>query len=215
MLDQFQLLVLGNLQRGIFGSKMAHDHRAHLDDHLRNCLAGYNSVNDVLPGHKWIFMQRKDTIAQAISLYVASSSNQWHVLSDDNDVEHQNIPYDFFSILYNLMVIGANNVNWETYFSLMNIQPHRIIFEDLVSDPSSIISSIFKYMDLDQNISDVILESDGGLKSISQQSKLVYKLLKGRFIEDFIKIGQTDDPIRLGPSLEKWDNFYSQKKWQK
>jgi LPS sulfotransferase NodH len=95
---------------------MTHDHRAHLDGHLRNQLDGYNSVDDLLPGHGWIFLRRRDVIARAISWHIAQSTDRWHMPSGDREFQHDGVAYDFFSNLSKLMIFGANNVNWTTFF---------------------------------------------------------------------------------------------------
>jgi LPS sulfotransferase NodH len=214
ILDQFRHLVLNYVSNGIFGSKMTHDHRAHLDGHLRWCLEGYRSIGDVLPDHKWIFIRRKDTVAQAVSWYVAETTNRWHSSVGDEDVRHEEVDYDFFGILSRLMIIGANNANWESYFAILGVAPHVVTYEDLVSDPSAEISLILRFLEISQNVSDVVLERDGRLKPISKHSSAVYRSLKDKFVDDFMKIGQSNDRDRLGPSLDKWNSFFFQSEWR-
>jgi len=208
VLSNISELVSNHAPNGIFSSKMTHDHRAYLDDQLRSRLDG------ILPLHKWIFMRRKDTVAQAVSWYVAETSSQWHLSSASHVIKHQNIEYDFFSILSRLMIIGANNANWDTYFKVAGIFPLDIIYENLVSDPLSEVSAILEYLDIDRPVSDVVLERDGGLKQISKHSSAIYRTLESRFIDDFMKIGQTNDRVRLGPSLDKWNSFFFQSQWR-
>jgi trehalose 2-sulfotransferase len=214
LLDSFRQIVSAHVLNGMFGSKMTHDHRAHLDGHLRDLLDGYNSIDDVLPGHKWIFLRRRDVIAQAISLHIAQSTDRWHMPSGDGEFVHDAVPYDFFSILSKLMIIGANNINWTTYFRLMNIRCLEIVFEDLLADLDAGFSSIFKFMCIERSVSGVVLERDGGLESIGKKSSSFYEALKSRFTDDFMKVGQADSAIRLGPSLEKWNSFFFRSQWR-
>jgi trehalose 2-sulfotransferase len=214
LLDSFRQLVLAHLQNGIFGSKMTHDHRAHLDGQLRNHLDGYKSLDDVLPGHKWIFLRRRDTIAQAISWHVAQTTDRWHMPSGNGEFVHDSVAYDFFSILSKLMIIGANEVNWRAYFGLMAIPYLEIVFEDLAADLDAGFSSILKFMDIERSVSGVVLEREGGLESIAKKSKSTYESLTSRFTDDFMKLGEMDDAVRLGPSLEKWNDFFFKSQWR-
>lgn len=214
VLDRFHHAVLAHVRNGIFSSKMTHDHRAHLDGHLKSQVNGYRSIDDLLPGHKWIFMRRTDAVAQALSWYVAEMSNSWHAVVAEESVEYGDIEYDFFSILSKVMIIGANNANWETQFGLLGIQPHVVVYENLVANPSREISQILKHLDVEMDVSNIDLERDGRLKQMSKVSNDIYRSLHDRFIDDFMKIGQTDDRDRLGAPLDKWNSFFFQSRWR-
>lgn len=213
-IDQLCKLISSHMNAGIFGSKMTHDHRAHLDGILSHHIMDYHSLDDVLPDHKWVFMQRNNVIDQAISLHVAESSKQWHVSSNDQYFEHKSVPYNFFSILSKVMILSTANVNWDAYFSNFNIQPHRISYEQLILDPDTVLQRAFDFLGYNGIVSAVKLESEGGLVHIAERLKPIYDSLKDRFLEDFIKIGQADDHKRLGPCLDQWNQFFSESQWR-
>ena len=96
----------------------------------------------------------------------------------------------------------------------MKIQPHRIVYEDFILDVESCISHIFAFLEIDRRASSVLLERDGGLARIYMKAKPTYDSLKDRFMDDFIRIGHTDDSVRLGPSLEKWNRFFFESGWR-
>jgi len=193
---------------------MMHNHRAHLDGHLCKYIDNYGSLGDVFPKHKWLFMRRRDVINQAISWHVAASSQRWHVSSDDDDFKYQDIPYDYFSILSKVMILCANSVNWETYFALMKIAPHTIVYEDFIVDVEATVSGIIEFLEVDTSVSGGVFQRDGGLSRLYTKAKATYDSLKARFMDDFMRIGHPDDNVRLGPSFEKWNKFFFESQWR-
>jgi LPS sulfotransferase NodH len=212
--DWFRQLVVQRQQGNTFGSKMSHDHRAHLDAHLREGLPGYVSLSDALPDHKWIFMRRRDTIAQAMSWHIAECTNRWHVASSERDVAGASVPYDFFSILSKVMIVCANNVNWEAYFARIGIEPCRIDYEDLVANPTAEIGRIFRFLGVEAKISEVVLERDGRLKPLGGIAASAYASTRDRFMDDFLRLGESGDRDRLGVSLDSWNAFFSTSGWR-
>lgn len=212
--DWFRELVVGRQHSGVFGSKMSHDHRARIDEHLREQVTGYSTLSDALPNHRWIFMRRGDTIAQAVSWYVASCTDRWHVPSDERDAVSARVPYDFFSILSKVMILGANNVNWEAYFSRLGIEPCRIEYEELVDNPKAVVQRIFEFLGLERKTDEIELERDGGLKAIAHIAGSPHREIQDRFTDDFMRLGESSDRGRLGPSLERWSTFFSKSGWR-
>jgi LPS sulfotransferase NodH len=212
--NEFFRLVTERVSGGVFGSKMTHDHRAHLDGHLAGTLAGYSSLADVLPNHQWIWLWRRDTVAQAVSWYVAEATNRWHLSTHEDCLPLGRIDYDFFSILAKVMIIGANQANWQAYFDVLGIKPLMLVYEDLVANPSACIAEIFRLLGKEREFPTVRLDVDGGLLPLSERSDMAYRDLKTRFTDDFMKIGQAGDELRLGPSLEKWNSFFFKKGWR-
>lgn len=211
--DRFEALVVETAQGGFFGSKMTHDHRAHLDARLAESLEGYGSIDDALPGHKWLQLSRRDTIAQAISWHVAEQRQQWHVAAGAGGKHADNVPYEFLSILSKLVIIGAGEANWDAYFQWRGIRPFRICYESLVAEPRSQIGDILRFLGVTRELDDVDLERDGGLSRIADGSASTYEALRARFLDDFLRIGQPDDLERLGPPYAKWCDFFFSKQW--
>jgi LPS sulfotransferase NodH len=212
--SEFVELVTARARGAIFGSKMTHDHRAHLDGRLAESIEGYASVDDVLPDHHWIWLERRDTVAQAVSWYVAEATDRWHLSAGETTSLPVSIEYDFFSILTKVMIIGANHANWQAFFARQGIEPLTLVYEELVADPLASLRAICGHIGVNCEMLTVCLEADGGLVSIADRSPSVYRELKERFTDDFMKIGNSDDRVRLGPSLEKWNDFFFGRGWR-
>jgi trehalose 2-sulfotransferase len=214
VLSSFQSIVREHCANKIFGSKMAHDHRARLDELLTQQIANYEGVDSILPDHKWIFVKRKDLIRQAISLCIAQATGVWHMKQDQPNTAEPGVEYDFFAILSGLTMLLANNFNWGLYFERRDLSPLTIFYEDFLADKTSALKSIATHLGLESNIlTNVPPNSEGGLAKISDRQKDLYERMRQRFTDDFIKIGQTDDRDRLGPDVDRWNAFFMQRLW--
>ncbi len=107
---------------GVFGSKMAHDHRARVDRILSQSLKNYHTIGDLLPDHRWIWLIRRDKIAQAVSLTRAEQSGVW--LARSGAAPRPPEPaFDYHHILSRLMIVCVCDIAWQTYFETNDIKP--------------------------------------------------------------------------------------------
>ena len=111
------------------------------------------------------------------------------------------------------MIVCANNVNWETYFARMGVNPCRIDYEDLVADPTAEMRRIFAFLEVEAKFADVVLERDGRLKSLRRMANSAYAAIRDRFMDDFLRLGESGDRTRLGASLDSWNAFFTTCGW--
>lgn len=130
-----------NTVDGVFGSKVAHDHRAWLQSVIGGITDRKGQLGDALPNHRWIRLVRQDKIAQAVSLYTAQVSQQWLIWQDDrkSDVE---VPYDFSEIMARYHTVMTAELAWDVYFSEYDINPLVVTYEELVERPQQTIAAI-------------------------------------------------------------------------
>jgi trehalose 2-sulfotransferase len=211
----FQSIIREHNANGIFSSKIAHDHRAHLDEALAEEILDYEGLDSILPDHRWIFMQRKDVVSQAISLYIAQETGVWHLKGDEINSAAGAIEYDFYSILSKLQTLLANNVNWELFFQKNALRPLIITYEDFLADRKTHLKIIAGHIGIEaESLIDVPPGSDGDLAKISERHKDLYECMRERFVDDFLRVGQRDDRDRLGDSFDSWNSFFSQRLWR-
>ena len=82
---------------GIFGSKMAHNHRARVDGVLRRTIDGYRTLDVLLPKHRWVWLIRRDKIAQAVSLCRAETSGLWATAGPSTSPDPDR--FDYYHVL--------------------------------------------------------------------------------------------------------------------
>ncbi|NSW53366.1 MAG: hypothetical protein HPY85_12750 [Anaerolineae bacterium] len=94
---------------------------------------------------RYIYIQRRDDLRQAISLARASQTDRWMW-----DQAEQNTPlYHRESINQCLREIKIQEKGWVTYFYEMNIQPFRVIYEEFVQDTASVITAALAYLGIE------------------------------------------------------------------
>lgn len=205
----FTRLVNEKQVNGVFGSKMAHDHRAAVDEGLRQMVPGYRTLDDVLPGHRWIWLQRRDKILQAISLCRAELSNRWS-LEESTAGSGSHPEYDFIHILSRVMMIFAAELAWETYFAEFGIVPRVVIYEDFFQNRERELSQLIEFLGG--------LPPGRGFVDIDrtfqiQRDKQSYAL-RQRFTRDLGRLGETSVATELGQPLERWHRFFFERGWR-
>jgi LPS sulfotransferase NodH len=97
-----------------------------------------NEFDAWFPNASWVYLQRRDRVAQAYSLWKGMNHNVWHV----NDGERYRCPVDgeipLDEIRELVSLIEAENNGWQTFFTEAGIEPVRIYYEDFAADPKSV-----------------------------------------------------------------------------
>ncbi|MFE2211121.1 Stf0 family sulfotransferase [Streptomyces canus] len=100
-----------------------------------------------LPGlTHFIFTQRRDAFAQAVSWAIAYQTDRWK--STDPDLGRKP-SYDFSLIDALYQNTLADNFGWETWFKLNGVEPLRLTYEDIVEDPRKEILRSLKFLGLE------------------------------------------------------------------
>jgi LPS sulfotransferase NodH len=212
-LSQILSVIVDNTLHGIFGSKVTHDQRARVEQVLRTYIDDFSGLASVLPNHTWVYLTRKEIIDQAVSLFIAEASGNWHIGVHDSIPSESNAPtYDFLAILSKVMMLAANRVNWDCYFSAGNRIPVSIDYRDLVRDPAGALAPVINRISGDRMRFDESMVNPE-LQRISDLMPETYSQLHDRFIFDFLRIGQDDDSGRIGPPYHRWMSFFNRKQW--
>lgn len=207
-LDAFVRLVNEHQAEGVFGSKMSHNHRAALDECLRSAIPGYRRLDEVLPGHRWVWLVRKNKVLQAISLCRAEQSGQWAMTGPD-DAKPVDFDYDFFHVLSRIMMIQGGELAWDLYFQQNGIEPFLIVYEDFFQNLDCQLPRLIDYL--------------GGLppgRSLDMSEGFVIqrdamnRALERRFISDFTRVGETSFANEIGEPFDTWVRFFFQKGWR-
>lgn len=213
IIEQVLSIIARHSAGGIFVSKMTHDHRAHLDQALGGAIHDYDGLDSILPNHRWVLLKRHSLVEQAISQYIAEQSNVWHLArSDDAPMTTQTVRYDYVAILANLMILAANNVNWECYFGSRRTCYLTLQYEDFRHDPAATLNTVIRYIVPDR--APATNTALSRFERISGSSRGLYQELYQRFMDDFLRIGQKDDLERIGPAYSRWVEFFFQKQWK-
>ncbi len=122
-LEYYEYLKHFHKANGIFGAEVAFQH---FDKLIQE---GYEYVFDEVDS--WIFLRRRDFVAQAVSLYRAVQSGIYHVRGDKSAPE-VHLEYDRDKIAK--LVFNIMNQEWRflQYFEKTGITPSMLWYEDLL-----------------------------------------------------------------------------------
>ena len=101
----------------------------------------------------FLHLTRVDKVSQAVSHVKADQTGLWHRAADGSELERQSPPqtphYDPESIQRRLEEARVCDQAWVTWFAEENINPFRILYEDLCADPKAILKQILAFLGLD------------------------------------------------------------------
>lgn len=99
------------------------------------------------PNLKYVFIKRQDKIAQGISLEKAYQTNQWSSKFDSDRAAQ----FKFKDIKKRVNDISAQELSWDNYFRINNIEPLVVHYEELEKNYEASIIRILKYLRVDHS----------------------------------------------------------------
>lgn len=103
-------------------------------------------LHDWFPSPKWIFLRRKDLVAQAVSLIIAKKSNSW--VAGDTAIANGPLEYDFEEIWTALCELMIEDQNWVRFSE--SIPPGSklsVYYEDLARDAPGEMRRVLQFLD--------------------------------------------------------------------
>lgn len=97
---------------------------------------------------KFIFLRRRNVVRQAISMSVATATDQWTGKMPAKG-EIRMSDYCFEKLCTNIESICVQNDKWERAFGFLGIEPYRLFYEDFISDLVQQTELIAKFLGVD------------------------------------------------------------------
>ncbi len=103
---------------------------------------------------RFIYLRRRDVVAQAVSRARAEQTNVWHIIGDrpiGDGPAAQPAPaprYNFAQIHTYTQEIAAHNTAWTAWFHTNGVQPYRVWYEDVASAPVETTLRILDFLQL-------------------------------------------------------------------
>ena len=128
-------------RNGVFGVKA----------HINQCLPYFRNgfIKQHFKNLKFVYMLRKNVVAQAVSLAIASQTEKW----TSHGIEKKAAEYNFEYIQKGIGVTATHNAIWDQFFAVNEISPHIVFYEDLLVSPNKVIQGIVDYMGVDAKVS--------------------------------------------------------------
>jgi LPS sulfotransferase NodH len=124
-----------------------------------------------LPNLSYIWLRRRDKVAQAVSWYKAIETGRYTRLRDTptNFNPEQEIEFNFKKIKSHLSALKSFDNGWRSFFASNGITPLAIFYEDLVENRKKVVSKVLKHLCL--SMSEFELDEPRHQKSADAQSK--------------------------------------------
>ncbi|UWQ17526.1 Stf0 sulfotransferase family protein [Jannaschia sp. M317] len=140
----------------LFGLRLQSHSRAYLLERLAEAQPGLPCDRTRLEatfGHLcFIYLTRRDHLAQAISYVRAAQTGLWHRAADGREMERSAPPapsrYDRAAITDRLQTIATDEQQWQVWFARQGIEPLRVFYEDLAADPARTLDRILRHLGL-------------------------------------------------------------------
>jgi LPS sulfotransferase NodH len=79
---------------------------------------------------RFFYLTRRDTVAQSVSLYMATKTNIWNSLQGDTD--DVDVPYNETEVAGWLQHLLQQEAGFERMFDVMKLRPVLLVYEDII-----------------------------------------------------------------------------------
>ena len=146
----------------VFGLRLQRESLEGLSLRLKHFFPDSTSDKDrfkVAFGTKYyIYLSRRDKVAQAVSLLRAEQSGLWHINTDRTERERLKKGYapmyDDKAITEMVATLEEQDVSWERWFYQQQIQPIKVVYEDLSTNFKTVLISILSKMGIDSSFAE-------------------------------------------------------------
>ena len=102
-------------------------------------------LDDALAGAAFIHITRRDRLGQAISFEIADQTGRWASYQSPSDRQPRFSRYRIERIMANL---AADDAYLGKFFTLNNIVPLSIVYEDVLADPLAAVARVLEFLGL-------------------------------------------------------------------
>ena len=139
--------VAGSTPNGVFAARVMW---GTLDDVVADLRGGGDPGTDLdvltraLGPLRFVFLRRRDTVAQAVSWARAEQTRYWH----PGDVAVAEPTYSFEEIHHWRAQVDQHNAAWQDWFRRHHVQPHELWYEELTANPTAAVGDLLSYLGL-------------------------------------------------------------------
>jgi len=97
---------------------------------------------------RFVYLVRRDVVAQAVSLLRAEQTNVWFETGQARQEPEQEPRFDLDQVHERVQLIQEHNTAWRQWFASARIRPHLVQYEDLAATPITIARGVLSFLDL-------------------------------------------------------------------
>jgi trehalose 2-sulfotransferase len=116
--------------------------------HFESALREYPPLLEVIQPVRFVYIDRRDKVAQAVSLARALQTNAWFAF---NKQDHAPLFYSAEFIEDCLQEVLKQTGGWEAWFKERRIEPLVVAYEDLMADRAATVQRVLRYMGVEHD----------------------------------------------------------------
>jgi LPS sulfotransferase NodH len=141
-------------ENGVFSVKLHWYQMAWLIDQLKSASgtveSAHSTISQVFPDVRYVYLNRSDTIRQAISWHRAIETNEWFRLATDcpPSSDAWDSP-DFQQVRWLEDLILDHHSKWNDFFDASRISPLKVDFDELIAHPEEAVRDVLRFVGAD------------------------------------------------------------------
>jgi trehalose 2-sulfotransferase len=148
-------IAAGRTENGVFAARIMWGTLDEVVDKLGSShpdLAGadLDLLNRPLGHTHYVYLQRDDVLAQAVSWLRAEQTDVWFETNESRPKQPEHEPrFDLDRVHEFVQLINQHNAAWQEWFASVGVQPHRVRYEDLEGDPVGVCCGVLDFLGLE------------------------------------------------------------------
>jgi LPS sulfotransferase NodH len=149
-------IIAGSTDNGVFAARLMWGTLPEIINQLRTArpdgsrLGDLQVLRETFGPLRFVYLQRRDRLAQAVSWSRAEQTDVWYqALDGDRPSAKAEPTFDRSQIEHLLAVIDEHNRAWQEWFARTGVVPHAVHYEDLDRDPAGTTRGVLASLGLD------------------------------------------------------------------
>ncbi len=144
-------LDLGTTPNGVFGVVLMGSYLEQVNRNFQTLpylqgLPFHELLTRLIGNPRYIWLTRRDKLAQAISMLKASQTDVWGIPENGHIKPKQEPVFDYRSIEFFVRYFEEAEGKWEAYFRENHITSHMVVYEDFVENYENTVLDILAYL---------------------------------------------------------------------
>lgn len=191
-----RVLEQGTSENGVFGIKLHWYQLKALSAWLRDHVDDFRdsspleTLNSLFPSSQFIYIYRKDTLKQAISLSIAMQTKEWAraVGSGESSNKPKNLRFNPAQIRGCRNKTEKSNKNWQAFFEANSLDFYSIAYEDFVVSYEETIKEVYSFLGVKYSHGTITIPTEKQANGINDRWLFYYKTVPQPLVGIFTQL---------------------------
>lgn len=148
----------GSSKNGVFGISVMREGFAaamkfYRSDRQFSGLGEMETLREVFPNPRFIYITRRDKVRQAVSMAKALKTGCFTSIEEDAEKSagryRYDLDYDERSIAYYWRLFLEQEEEWEAFFRRNHLSPFRLVYEEFADDQERYLREVLRFLDIE------------------------------------------------------------------